>query len=178
MVNFKSDRLDFSTLTPDMVGQSYPDSLNNPEINQFLETRHKEQNIESCKNYIEECNLDDSCQLFGVFLRSNGSHIGNVKIGYINWLYKTGQISLVIFDQSLSGQGFGFEIVHSATKYAFNELMLEKVEAGAYMANKASIRVFEKVGYKKEGQIRESIILYGDRADYALLGIIKGELVE
>ena len=104
---------------------------------------------------------------------SDGSHIGNVRIGYINWLYKTAEISLVVLEQSCSGQGLGFEMVHAATNYAFRVLKLEKIEAGCMAANKASLRVFEKAGYKKEGLIRESIVLNGERADYFLLGILK-----
>jgi ribosomal-protein-alanine N-acetyltransferase len=178
MVEFQSDRLDFSPLVSEMVTQRYPDALNNPEINQYLETRHEQQDIDSCRRYIAECNSDDSSRLFGVFLRSDGSHIGNVRIGHINWLYKTAEISLVVLEQSCSGQGLGFEMVHAATNYAFRVLKLEKIEAGCMAANKASLRVFEKAGYKKEGLIRESIVLNGERVDYFLLGVLNSELVQ
>jgi len=176
MYKFHSKRLGFRALTIKDVKQDYPDSLNNPNVNKYLETRHNFQTVESCKNFILECNENPSENLYGMFLLSNNEWIGNIKIGLIHWIYKTGSLSLVMFNNSYQGMGFGYEAVYSVTQFGFNNLGLEKIEAGVCRENKPSLAIFKKAGYQEEGLIRDSIVIEEKRATLILLGILPDEL--
>jgi 8-oxo-dGTP diphosphatase len=50
------------------------------------------------------------------------------------------------------GRGYGTEALRAYVAYAFRELGLERVAAGAMPANKGSIRVQEKAGFRKTGE--------------------------
>ena len=89
-------RLHLRRLETEDVNEIYASWLNDPEINKYLETRHEPQTIESCKRFVEACNNDPGSYLFGIFLKENGTHIGNAKIGFVNPHYKRGQVSLFI----------------------------------------------------------------------------------
>ena len=176
MYRFSSDRVGFRKLNKDDVTQAYPDALNDPEICKYLETRHTKQTIETCRKFISECNLNPSEELYGMYLLSNNHHIGNIKIGYINKIYKVGTISLVLLDKNYFGKGYGFEVLKRMTEFGFLDLKLEKIEAGCISENIASISIFKKVGYLQEGDIKSSIIIDNKRTNYILLGITKSEL--
>ena len=56
--------------------------------------------------------------------------------------------------------------------YAFTELNLHRIQAGCAVANAASIKVLEKVGFTKEGRRRQILPLssgWSDNFEYAIL---------
>lgn len=163
-------------ITESDVTQTYADWLNDPEVNRYLETRHAVQTIESCKDFVQKCNQDDCSYLFGVFLKEDGTHIGNTKLGFINRFHGTGQLSLFIGEKLCWGKGLAAEIVQGLTEYGFNQLGLERIEAGIYEDNLASLRAFLKVGYNVDGFFRSHVVSNNRRTGSFWLGILKHEL--
>ncbi len=171
----ETERLLLRPLTEADASQRYADWLNDPEVNQYLETRHSLQTVDSCREFIRQCNADPGSHLLGVFLKGSGQHIGNVKVGFINALYEHGQISLFIGEKTCWGQGFSSELVREVSRYAFADLGLNRLEAGCYEDNLASLRVFLKCGYTVEGFLREQVTLNGKRMGVFWLGVLKHE---
>lgn len=176
MENIETKRLYLRPLSESDVTQTYADWLNDPEVNRYLETRHSTQSVESCITFVQKCNQDNSSHLFGVFLKEGSVHIGNAKLGFINHFHSTAQLSLFIGEKSCWGKGLAFEIVHGLTEYGFKQLGLERIEAGVYEDNLASLRVFLKVGYNVDGFLRSHVVSNNRRTGSFWLGILKNEL--
>ena len=168
-----SERLIFKTLTEDDVSPRYVDWLNDREVNQFLETRFASQSFESCRKFVSEMNNDPLSHLFGIFDRKSHGHIGNIKLGFINTHHLTGQLSLLLGEKSCWGRGYATESIRCITKWGFDDLGLERVEAGCYDTNLGSLRAFLKAEYVVEGYLRRSVSLDGRRVGAFLLGILR-----
>jgi [ribosomal protein S5]-alanine N-acetyltransferase len=162
-------------LTTADVSENYVAWLNDEGINKYLETRHEKQTLASCKAFVEACNQDVSAHLFGIFLKSNNCHIGNIKIGFINEKYKRGELSILIGLRDLWGKGFGTESVKALSKYAFDFLGLEKIEAGCYEDNFGSMRIFLKSGFVVEGFRRGHVVRDDKRLGCFLLGLMPND---
>lgn len=175
MAVIETERLILRTLSEHHASEKYVNWLNDPEVNQYLETRHREQTLEDCKEFIKSCNGDPSSHLFGIFEKRDNVHIGNAKIGFINQHYQRGQVSIFIGEKECWGKGFSTEVVRALTKYGFADLELHRLEAGCYEENLASLRVFLKNGYTVEGFMRDQVILDGRRIGCFWLGILKHE---
>lgn len=161
-------------LCVEMVTEEYVGWLNNPEINRYLEVRHFHNTLESCKEFVEQSNADPCSYLFGIFDKDN-KHIGNAKLGFINTLYKRGEISLFIGDKNYWGRGIGYHVVHALTEFGFKRLGLHRIEAGCYASNQASLRVFLKAGYTVEGFKREHVLSEGEFEGCFWLGKLSSE---
>ncbi len=172
----ETDRTYLRPLTAADATADYAAWLNDPEVNRYLETRHTPQTIASCAAFIADCNNDPRSHLFGIFLRGSDAHIGNAKIGFINPHYRTGQLSLFIGDKSQWGKGIAGEVVTALTAYGFDQLGLQRIEAGCYAPNEASLKIFQRAGYRQEGRFRSHVELDGERLDVVWLGILPGEL--
>lgn len=175
MIVLESARLSFRPLLLTDATQRYVDWLNDPEVNKYLETRHLEQTITACEAFIKQCNEDDATYLFGIFDKSSGQHIGNVKLGFIHPIYRKGQLSLFIGEKSYWNRGFASEVVKTITSFGLNQVGLEKIEAGCYEDNLPSLRVFLKSGYTLEGFIRSNVVSEGRRCGCFSLGVLKNE---
>lgn len=175
-ISIDTPRLLLRSLRDCDVSQTYVEWLNDPEVNHYLETRYSTQTMDSCREFVRRCNSDESEHLFGMFLKDNGRHIGNVKLGLINRLHCRGQISLFIGEKTLWGKGLAHEVVQAVTKYGFECVGLDRLEAGCYEENLSSLRVFLSVGYTIEGFFRSHVLnASGKRTGCFWMGILKHE---
>jgi RimJ/RimL family protein N-acetyltransferase len=78
---------------------------------------------------------------------------------------------------SARGRGFATRAVRLVTRWAFDELGIQRFELRAHPENEASIRVAERAGFKREGIERASRAWPdGTRFDSALFSLLPGEL--
>jgi RimJ/RimL family protein N-acetyltransferase len=151
--------------------------LKNPKINQYLETRWENQNLNKIKIFVKTIEESRDSILFAIEEISSNKHIGNIKIGPINHNHKYADISYFIGDSDSWGKGYATEAVALVTHYAFNYLDLENILAGVYGNNVGSQRVLEKVGYVLCGKfINQLLNVSGDREDHYWYGISRSEL--
>lgn len=67
------------------------------------------------------------------------------------------------------------EALRALLGYAFGELNLERIEADVDPRNEASIRTLERLGFKKEGYLRERWKVNGEVQDAIFYGLLRRE---
>ncbi len=147
------------------ANDEYVQWLNDPLINQYLETRHYQQDFQSIINFIKEMETNPNEHLFTIRLRDNNKHIGNIKVGNINPHYDIADISLFIGDKDSWGKGFATQAIQLISRYSFEQLKLRKLCAGAYKPNIASTMAFIKAGYVRDGVLVEHYIFNNQPCD-------------
>lgn len=167
----QGERIFLRRLTEDDASEDYVNWMNDPEINQYLESRFYTQTIESTKAFIRSVTNDNNYQ-FGIFVKGTGKHIGNIKIGCINHHHKYADIGFLIGEKAYWGKGIATEAIKLATDFAFNTLGLHKLWGGAYSPNLGSIKAFMKNGYQQEGIKRSQYLCHGEYVDDIMYGII------
>ena len=73
------------------------------------------------------------------------------------------------------GQGYMHEALLALLAYGFSELGLNRVQAEIDPHNIDSARSLQRLGFVKEGQLRESCIVNGVLSDSALFGLLRRE---
>ncbi len=146
----QGERVYMRTLNIDDCSQEYVDWINDSQINRYLETRWSTQDMETVKSYVATMLESPDNLLFGIFLKEDDRHIGNIKVGPINRLHSFCEVSYFIGYRNAWGRGFGSEAVGLITSYVLDELKLNKILAGVYRSNIGSICVLEKNGYRLE----------------------------
>ena len=157
------------------INQKYLSWMNNSNVNAFLETRFKKQTLESIKEYWLSIKNDDDSFWFAICTEDDDMHIGNIKIGPVNWIHKKGDISLFIGESKKWGKGYGYDAIILISNWSFKELKLEKINAGIYQSNVKSIKAFEKAGFKIEGILRDEVKLNSKRENVLRCGLLKSE---
>jgi RimJ/RimL family protein N-acetyltransferase len=73
------------------------------------------------------------------------------------------------------GQGIAQEALRELLRYGFDEMGLHRVEADIDPRNEASARCLERLGFVREGLLRERWIVEGEVSDSALYGLLQRE---
>lgn len=171
MRTIDTPRLQLRELELHEVTAEYVGWLNDPKVNRFLETRFANHDEDTVRNFVKTVRVSDNEFLFGIFMRTNSVHIGNIKVGPINRHHNIADLSLFLGDRESWGKGYATEAIAALSNYAFSVLALRKLAASMYAANKASHRAFVKVGYRHEGLRRDHYTLDGAPCDLIELGL-------
>lgn len=73
------------------------------------------------------------------------------------------------------GNGYGTEASRLIVDHAFSELGVHRVKARAMDNNPGSNRIWEKLGFQKEGKLRENMLHEGEYRDTNVYGILEDE---
>jgi RimJ/RimL family protein N-acetyltransferase/ribosomal protein S18 acetylase RimI-like enzyme len=76
-------------------------------------------------------------------------------------------------DDAAWGQGFATEAAGSMLQWGFDTLQLNRVQAETDTRNAASARVLEKLGFVREGTLREDCIVNGEASDSWVYGLLR-----
>jgi ribosomal-protein-alanine N-acetyltransferase len=79
------------------------------------------------------------------------------------------------FGEAAWGHGYATEAAHAVLRWAFDTLDLNRVQAETDTRNLASARVLEKMGFVREGTLREDCVVNGDVSDSWVFGLLRRE---
>ena len=74
------------------------------------------------------------------------------------------------------GRGYAQEALRLALAFAFDAMRLRRIEADVDPRNQASCRLLERIGFTREGLLRERWLVAGQLQDSAIYGLLRGEL--
>ena len=73
------------------------------------------------------------------------------------------------------GQGIATRACAAMVDYAFRELRLRRVEILCVPGNRASRAIPERLGFTKEGSLRQSAVMHGEPVDIVVYGLLAGD---
>ncbi len=74
-----------------------------------------------------------------------------------------------------AGKGYMSAAVRAMAVFAFETLHLNRIEAACLPHNQASIRLLEKVGFRREGYARKFLCIDGRWQDHLLYGLVRDD---
>jgi RimJ/RimL family protein N-acetyltransferase len=115
----------------------------------------------------------DDLTTFGI--EAEGRLVGYVQLAFIDQRERRAAVGLLIGDRTLWGRGIGSTALRILLDYAFTVANLERVYAEVYGFNARSQRLMERVGFQREGILRQHEIHNGARQDMHVFGMLKPE---
>ncbi|PDZ61294.1 GNAT family N-acetyltransferase [Bacillus thuringiensis] len=105
------------------------------------------------EKYIESANT----LAFKVIDEETSDVIGHISLGQIDNINKSARIGKVLVGNTkMRGRSIGKHMMKAVLHIAFDELKLHRVTLGVYDFNISAISCYEKIGFVKEGLLRES----------------------
>jgi ribosomal-protein-alanine N-acetyltransferase len=105
---------------------------------------------------------------------SDGAFLGWCCLTRWNPDYRSAALGYCLHDAAW-GHGYATEAARALLRWAFDTLDLNRVQAEADTRNAASARVLEKLGFLREGTLREDCVVNGEVSDSWVYGLIRRE---
>ena len=118
-----------------------------------------------------------SCDLFlALYHTADARFVGTLKAGHIDWHQGTADIGIMIGAKDYWGRGLATDAIGALALHLYDVLGLRRLTAGSMGINQAMIAVFEKLGFRREGVLRDHLRHDGGFCDHVLLGCFRNEL--
>jgi len=108
------------------------------------------------------------------FIETGNDVVGSVAIKNISHMMQYAEIAYGIAE-SHQGRGIATSAVAELIRKAFTESTLRKLMAYVHDQNHASCRVLDKLGFQREGFLREHYVINGRVENEILFGLLKHE---
>ena len=105
---------------------------------------------------------------------ADGRFLGWCSLSRWNPDYRSAAIGYCLAEPAW-GQGYATEAARAVLDWAFGTLDLNRVQAETDTRNLASARVLEKLGFVREGTLREDCVVNGDVSDSWVYGLLRRE---
>ena len=110
----------------------------------------------------------------GIELAESGLFLGTCSLFSINCTCRRAEVGYGLGSFAW-GQGYMHEALRTLLDFGFGELDLNRIEADIDPRNGASARTLERLGFTREGYLRERWIVGDEVSDTAIYGLLRRE---
>ncbi|MFX1475311.1 MAG: GNAT family N-acetyltransferase [Promethearchaeota archaeon] len=112
--------------------------------------------------------------VMGIWLKSENKYVGEIWIEPKKWEVPSFEIGWFL-DQGYQRRGIATEAARRSLEFIFNDLNAHKVIVITRDTNPRSYKVAERLGFRREGHLRESRIENGKRYGLLYYGMLRTE---
>ncbi len=178
MVSIETDRLMIRLATPDDAGAIYSyrsDVIGNRYQGWFPGS------IEEVRDYISNMpksfDVADTCFQFAITTRNENRLIGDMGIVFSNHNNMQAEIGCTLH-KDYQGKGYATEACSAMVEHLLLALNKHRIVASVDPRNSASIRLIERLGFRKEAHFKESYYLRGEWVDDIIYAMLSKEWVD
>ena len=171
----ESARLRLRPLRDDDLADLYA-VFADPDVMRYW-TRPPMRDINEARAYLAEINANFESRTafkWGITRLDHDRVIGTTSLFRLDTPHQTAEIGYAL-GSAHWGNGYAAEAVHRTCRFAFEELHLRRLEADIDPRHHASIHVVEKVGFQREGVLRERYIYQDEIQDVVYYGLLARE---
>ncbi len=101
--------------------------------------------------------------------------VGQTAFFRIDYISRAAVFYLAILDPADWSKGYGSEATQLMVDYAFATLNLNRIQLHVCAENIPAIRIYERVGFIKEGVLRQAMFRNGAYVDFLVMGILRSD---
>ncbi|MCS6808251.1 MAG: GNAT family protein [Bacteroidota bacterium] len=111
----------------------------------------------------------------GIVPNGTATIVGVVSLSNIDFMNRKAEFGIMIGDASARGKGYGTEACFLMVKHGFERLSLNRIYLGVHAQHTAAIRSYEKVGFVREGILREDVLMNGRYIDTVIMSMLASD---
>ncbi|MBP2662832.1 MAG: pseudaminic acid biosynthesis N-acetyl transferase [Firmicutes bacterium] len=124
-------------------------------------------------NYLK----DDTRIEFVITVKESEQKIGTIGLSSIDYRNQIAEYGVLLGTKQERGKGYAQEASVAILEYAFSELNLYKIKLKVFTDNMDAVKMYQKLGFVKEGTLRREVYKNGTFKDVTLMAILKDEWV-
>jgi RimJ/RimL family protein N-acetyltransferase len=113
--------------------------------------------------------------IFAVELLADQRHVGNCGLKWIDPRVRKAELWMYLGERAIWGQGYGTEVCRALCRFGFAHLNLHRIHLYTPAYNGRAVALYEKVGFKTEGRLRQEVFQGGRYHDAVVMGLLREE---
>ena len=115
--------------------------------------------------------------VFGIELVDEKRLIGLSFLKNINFIHRKAEFAIFIGEVEARGKGYSKDATIQTLNFGFKDLGLNRIFLNVLITNDKAIKLYENVGFVKEGVLRNSTFKRGVFLDEFVMGILSSDFI-
>jgi RimJ/RimL family protein N-acetyltransferase len=167
------ERVHLRELLPSDVPALYA-IFSDPRVMRYWSTPAYQDESEAVRLYERIQEGFRSQKLFQWGIAEGPDLFGTCTLFHLDLVHRRGEIGYALAQRSW-GKGLAKDAVTTVIEFAFETLDLHRIEADVDPRNARSLALLERLGFRREGCLRERYLVNGEIQDALLLGLLRPE---
>lgn len=159
------DRADAPTIQP---------WINDPDVRRHL-LAYRPMNLQGEEDFIDNLRKSDDSVPLGIVIRESDRFIGTCGLHKIDLKNRQSAFGIVLGVKDEWDHGHGTEATRLIVGYGFDTLNLHRIWLHVAEDNARAIHCYEKVGFQREGTLRQDHFRAGRYWDTIVMGLLQDE---
>jgi RimJ/RimL family protein N-acetyltransferase len=130
--------------------------MNDKETTRFIQKAQGKTSIDDLHSFVNQMIDSDLDYFFAILLKKDQRHVGNVRLGPIDFVSKKSHFGIMIGEKDLRGCGVGTEVVELIKQFSFEYLDLDRLSFPVVKKYLAAMKLYEKTGFTISGSIDQT----------------------
>lgn len=160
------------------VSRNYPlygEWYSDPEVWRLTSWAAAPLAVQAVQRLFEEREMSRTDDSFAIFRKGDHDPIGIIGLMNISAAHASAELSVILGRQEDRDQGYGTEAIELMLDYGFEKLGLHRIGLSVFDFNEQAISVYEKLGFREEGRLRQAIKRDHAFHDAILMSILRSE---
>ena len=141
----------------------------------LLNAPYKPISVSQHQAWLEKIHNSNDLVIFGIRLNKTQKLIGTCQLHSIHYIHRSAELQIRVGEPAYRGDGYGTEAVELLLDFAFKDLNLQRVYLHVFKNNESALRLYEKLGFVREGVLRKAAHIDGKYVDVIVMGILREE---
>ncbi len=124
------------------------------------------------EEWVKKMATSNDTKLFLICDKESDRPIGTIGLKNFNYTVRKAELFISIGESEFLSGGYGTDAVNTLSRFCFGHLNLHKIAVRVFESNQRAVRCYEKVGFKKEGVLRDEHFLNGKYEDVIVMGLL------
>jgi UDP-4-amino-4,6-dideoxy-N-acetyl-beta-L-altrosamine N-acetyltransferase len=106
---------------------------------------------------------------------SSDTCLGHVGFYEIDFRLRSAEFGILLGAKDYWGKGIGTSVSRAVVEFGFRQLNLHRIHLSVVATNERAVRLYERLGFSREGCLRHGQFRNGDYVDVIVMGLLETE---
>ena len=153
--------------------------MKDPEVNQNFRFSANDVDMQKIIGFIREAESEpvEGKSIHYAIAGEDDEYLGTISLKAVDLSAKKAEYAISL-RKSAQGKGIGFRATEELLRMAFEQFGFNRVYLNVLSANEKAICLYEKCGFKYEGEFRQHLYLKGEYASLKWYGMLREDYIK
>ena len=153
----EGDKIKLQPFSKDLISNKYLDWINDKDINRFIDKANDNTSMDDLNFFVESMIKSDFDYFFAIIHKKKKCHIGNVRLGAVDFYFKKSNFGILIGDKKFHGYGIATEVLELIKDFGFKYLKLNKIHFPVVKEHTAANKLYAKNNFTCLGEMKKTL---------------------
>ena len=154
--SIEGDIVNLQPFSKKFISNDYLNWINDKDTAQFIYKAKENTSLDDLNFFVENMINSDFDYFFAIIHKEKKQHIGNVRLGSIDFNLMRSNFGILIGDKNFHGCGIATEVLELIKYFGFNYLKLEEIHFSVVKEHAAAMRLYAKTKFTCLGEIKKT----------------------